>query len=126
MVLEHAIRILSEAAIVWPPRWLYVGHMPWLRAEHAEKGLGMRGSRSNLEVERLLNDAPLRRPERRQLENEILEGHERVMSFSTLIDFGSRSRCIAIRLRWSDSSSRKAVRSMARPARAFGPLLRAR
>ena len=51
------------------------------------------------------------------LEDEILEGHNRVMSFSTLIDRGSRSRCVAMMLRCSDSSSRSIARSAVTPAR---------
>jgi hypothetical protein len=46
-----------------------------------------------------LNDASLRRPEGGKLQYEILKGHDRVISFSTLTDLGSRSRCIAMRLR---------------------------
>ena len=63
MVLEDAIRILAEAAVIGAPRRLHVGHVPRLRAEHAQQRFGMRRAGANLEVERLLNDASLRRPE---------------------------------------------------------------
>src|SRR5207244_6592150 len=100
VMFEYAVRVLSEAPVVGPPRRLYVGHAPGLRSEHAQQCLRVRGASPDLEIERLLNDAPLRRPECGQLEDEILEGHERLSSFSTFMDFGSRSRCMVIRLRW--------------------------
>ena len=125
MVLEDAIRVLAEAPVIGPARRLDVGDVPRLRPEHAQQRLGMRRAGANLEVERLLNDASLRRPEGGQFEDEILEGHDRVISFSTLIDRGSRSRCIAITLRCSASSSRSAARSAATPARSCGLILRA-
>src|SRR5882672_4017687 len=109
MMLEHAIRILSEPAIVGAPGRLHVGDAPRFRTEHPQKRLGMRRPGADLQIERLLDDAPLRRPECGQLENEVLEGHDRYISFSTFTDLGSRSRCMAIRLRCIPSSSRSAV-----------------
>ncbi len=75
VVLEQAVGVLAEAAVVGTPRRLHVGHAPRLGPEHAEERLGVRGAGADLEVERLLQQAPVRGPERRQLENEVLKGH---------------------------------------------------
>ena len=124
-MFEDAIRILSKPPVVRAARRLHVGHVPRLGPEHAQQRLGMRSAGTHLEVERLLNDASLRRPEGAQFQDEILEGHDRVMSFRTLIDRGSRSRCIAMMLRCSASSSRSIARSAPTPARSCGAILRA-
>ena len=63
MVLEDAIRVLAEAAVIGTSRRLHVRHVPRLRPEHAQQRLRMRRAGANLEIERLLNDASLRRPE---------------------------------------------------------------
>src|ERR1700687_1706726 len=97
-MLEYAVGVLSEAAVVRTPRRLHVSHAPRLWPQHAEECFGVRRSRPHLKIERLLNDAPLRRPECRQLQNEVLEGHERFISFSTLMDSGSRPRVHAVKL----------------------------
>ena len=76
VVLEQPVRVLAEPAVVGPPRRLHVGDAPRLRAEHAEQRLGMRGAGADFEVERLLQQAAVRRPERRQLEDEILKRHD--------------------------------------------------
>ena len=125
MVFEDPIRILSEAAVIGAPRRLHVRHVPRLRPEDAQQRFRMRRAGANLEVERLLNDASLRRPEGAHFEDEILEGHNRVMSFSTLIDRGSRSRWVAMMLRCSASSSRSIARSAVTPASSCGPTFRA-
>ena len=75
MVLEQPIRVLSEPAVVGTTRWLDVGDAPRLRAEHAEQRLRMRSPGADFEIERLLQQASMGRPERRQLENEILKRH---------------------------------------------------
>ena len=75
VVLEEAIRILAEAAVVGPPRRLHVGDLPVFGSEDAEERLGMRRAGADLEVERLLDQAAARRPEGGQLEDEVLEGH---------------------------------------------------
>ena len=100
VMLEQPVRILAEAAVVGPPRRLHVGDVPGLRAEHAEQRLGMRGAGADLEVERLLDQAAARGPERGQLENEVLEGHgcglrapDGSGRASTRTDFSSFSRC---------------------------------
>src|SRR5687768_3428219 len=116
MVFEDPIRILPEAAIIRATRRLHVRHVPRLRAQNAQQRLRMRGAGANLEIQRLLDDASLRGPEGAHFEDEILEGHDRVMSFSTLIDRGSRSRWVAMMLRWSPSSSRSIARSAVTPA----------
>ena len=101
VVLEQAIRVLSEPAIVRPPRRLDVGDIPRRRAEHAQQRFRMRGAGADFEVERLLDQAALRGPEVLQLENQVLERHvyERRSSFNTRTDRGSFSRCIAISFR---------------------------
>src|SRR5688572_21726733 len=90
MVLEEAIRILSEAPVVWTPGGLHVCHAPWLWPEHAKQGFGMRRSRAHLEVERLLQQAAVRRPERRELEDEVLKGHETGCTILTRRDSARR------------------------------------
>ena len=80
VMLEQPVRVLSEAAVVGPARRLDVGHAPRLRPEHAEQRLGMRGAGADFEIERLLQQAAVRRPERRQLENEVLKRHAAVRS----------------------------------------------
>ena len=75
VVLEQPVRVLAEAAVVGTPRRLHVGDAPRLRPEHAEQRLRMRRAGADLEVERLLQQAAVRGPEGRQLEDEILEGH---------------------------------------------------
>ena len=75
VVLEQAVRVLAEAAVVGPARRLHVGDLPVLGPEHAEQRLGMRGAGADLEIERLLDQAAARRPEGGQLEDEVLEGH---------------------------------------------------
>jgi hypothetical protein len=74
-MLEHAIRILAESAVVRPPGRLHIGHAPRLRAEHAEQRLRVRGAGADLEVERLLQQTPVRRPEGGQFEDEVLKRH---------------------------------------------------
>jgi hypothetical protein len=59
VVLEEAIRILPEAAVVRSPRRLHVGDAPGLRSEHAEERLRMRCAGADFEVERLLQQAPV-------------------------------------------------------------------
>ena len=98
-VLEQAIRVLPEAAIVGPARRLDVGDAPGPRAEHAQQRFRMRRAGADFEVERLLNEAAARRPERREFEDEVLKGHccgSRRSSFITRIDFSSFSRCDAM------------------------------
>ena len=55
MVLEQAVRVLAEAAVVGPPRRLDVGDVPVRRAEHAQQRFGVRGAGADFEVERLLD-----------------------------------------------------------------------
>ena len=76
VVLEEPVRVLAEAAVVGAPRRLDVGDVPVPRAEHAQRRLRVRGARADLEVERLLDQAALRRPELGELEDEVLEGHD--------------------------------------------------
>ena len=68
-------RVLAEPAVVGPTRRLHIGHAPRLGTEHAEEGFRMRRPGADLEVERLLQQAPVRGPVRGQLEDEVLEGH---------------------------------------------------
>ena len=75
VVLEQPVRVLAEPAVVGPPRRLHVGDAPRLRPEHAEERLRVRGAGAHFEIERLLQQAAVRGPERRQLEDEVLKGH---------------------------------------------------
>src|SRR5688572_3271295 len=75
VMLEQAVRVLSKASIIGAPRRLHVGHAPRLGAEDAEQRLGMGCARADLEVERLLQQTPVRGPVRRQLEDEVLKRH---------------------------------------------------
>ena len=75
VMLEQPVRVLSEPPIVGAPRRLHVGDAPRLRPEHAEQRFGMRGAGADFEIERLLQQAAVRGPERRQLEDEVLKRH---------------------------------------------------
>ena len=102
VVLEQAVRVLAEAAVVGPPRRLHVGHVPVPRSEHAQHRLPVRRAGADLEVERLLDQASVRGPEGRELEDQILKRHDPVltpacrMSRNTRDDLRSFSRCIRI------------------------------
>jgi hypothetical protein len=63
MELEDAVRILAEAPVCRPARRLHVRDVPRFRPERPQQRFRMRRARTDLEVERLLNDASLRRPE---------------------------------------------------------------
>ena len=75
MMLEQAIRILPEAAVVGTPRRLDVRDIPRHRTEHAQQGFRVRRAGAHLDVERLLDQAALRGPEMLQFENQVLERH---------------------------------------------------
>jgi len=64
---QRAIRILTEAPVCWTARRLDVRHVPRLGPERSQQRFGMGRAGADLEVERLLNDASLRRPETRKL-----------------------------------------------------------
>ena len=72
-MLEQAVRVLPESAVVRTPGGLDVGHAPRFRPEDAEEGFWMRRPRPDLEIEWLLQQAPVRGPEGREFENEILK-----------------------------------------------------
>jgi hypothetical protein len=67
MVLERAVRVFPEAAVRRTSGGLHVGDIPMRRPEHAEKGLGVHGPGTHLEVERLLQGTTPRCPELGQL-----------------------------------------------------------
>ena len=73
MVLEQSVRVLAEAAVSGTARRLHVRDVPMRGSEHAQKRLRMHGAGADLDVERLLQRAPARGPEIRQLQNEILK-----------------------------------------------------
>jgi hypothetical protein len=75
VVLEQAVRVLAEAPVGRPPRRLDVGDVPVRRAEHAQERLRVHRAGADLDVERLLQRAPARRPEFGQLQDQALEGH---------------------------------------------------
>ena len=97
VVLEQAVRVLAEPAVVGPPRRLDVGDVPVARAEHAQERLGVRRAGADLEVERLLDEAAARGPELRELEDEVLERHASIaacLAQARRVDFSSFSRCV--------------------------------
>ena len=75
MMLEQAVRILTEAAIGWSPRGLHIGDVPVYRAEHTQKRFWVHRARANLGVDGLLQDAAVRGPEFGQREYQLLERH---------------------------------------------------
>src|SRR3954454_17590748 len=104
-MLEQAVRVLTEAAVVGPTRRLHVGDAPRFGAEHAEERLGVGGAGTDLQIERLLEQTPVRGPEGRELENQILKRHAwRRRSRRTRSDFNVFSRCIVISARCTFSS----------------------
>src|SRR6516162_6276669 len=104
MMFEETVRILSETAVGRTPRWLDVRDVPVGRTEDAKKRLRVHRACTDLDVERLLQRTPARRPEFRQLENQVLKRQRRI-SRNTRTDFRSFSRCIAISSRCADSIS---------------------
>jgi len=75
VMLEQAIGILSEPAVIRTARRLDIRHVPRRRAQHPQQCFRMRGAGTDLEIERLLNQAALRGPKLLQLENQVLERH---------------------------------------------------
>jgi hypothetical protein len=82
IVVLKPIGILAIASIPGTPGRLNIGHLPRLRAEDPERGCRMKRSGANLEVIRLLNDAPLISPKQFQRKDQLLEIHS-----SSLADF---------------------------------------
>src|SRR5918996_3026659 len=131
VVLEEPVRILSESPVVGPPRRLHVADAPRLRTKHTEQRFGMGGPGPDFQVERLLQQAPVRGPERREFENEVLEGHAvggvgswRRRSRKTRSDFNVFSRCIVMSARCAISSSRSTRPSAGTSAIRWGAVLR--
>src|SRR3990170_860447 len=106
-MLEQAVGVLAEPAVGRTPRRLHVGDVPVRGTDHAEEGLRMHRAGAHLDVERLLQRAPARGPELRQLQDQALKSHPRI-SRNTRSDRRSFSRCIAINARCEASISRSA------------------
>ena len=70
----EAVGVLAIAPIGGPARRLDIRRIPRLRANGAQKGGRMKGTRADLEVQRLEDDAALRRPVILQGQNQTLEG----------------------------------------------------
>ncbi len=73
VVLAEPERIVAVAAVGGPARRLDVGHPPRLGPEDAQEGVRVHGAGPDLQVEGLLQHAPLARPELRKFEDELLE-----------------------------------------------------
>ena len=106
MVLVEAIRVLAVAAVGRPARRLHVGDVPVRRPEHAQEGLGRHRAGADFQIERLLDEASLPAPVLRQLEDEILKGHESVSSSDCGVEPAGRSSqcCISRSTRVERSS----------------------
>jgi hypothetical protein len=72
VVLEEPVRVLPKPPVGGPPRRLDVRDVPGLRAEHAQECLRMHRAGAELDVQRLLDQTPLRGPVVRQFQNQIL------------------------------------------------------
>ncbi len=133
VVLEQPVRVLAEAAVVGPPRRLHVGHAPGLRAR--ARGTAFRGATVPAPTSRssgCCSRQPCDGPERRELEDEILEGHAGVpcqawrrRSRSTRSDFNVFSRCIEMSARCTFSISRHTRLSPGSEPTSCGATLRA-
>jgi hypothetical protein len=75
VVFEQAVRVFPEATICRPPRRLNICHVPMTRTEDAQEGLGVHRAGADFDVERLLDEAPLRGPVFRELEDQVLQCH---------------------------------------------------
>src|SRR5262249_6702921 len=109
-VLVEPVRVLAVAAVGRAPRRLHVRDAPRLGPEHAQERLGVHRSRTDLDVERLLDQAAARRPVALQLEDELLQRralHElppRANSAITWNERRSRSRWRVMRSWWNAAS----------------------
>jgi hypothetical protein len=59
VVMLEPVGVLPVTAVGWPPGGLYVGHIPGLGAQGAQKGRRVEGAGADLEVIGLLEDATL-------------------------------------------------------------------
>jgi len=77
MMLVQAVGVVAVAAILRATRGLHVGRAPWLGAECAQEGGGVRGAGAHFEVDRLQERAALLAPIVLQAEDGFLKGdHE--------------------------------------------------
>ncbi len=78
----HAVGVLAVAPIIRADGGLYVGHVPRLRAQHAQGGGGVERAGAHLLVIGLPDEAALLSPEVLQAEDDGLEieslGHKRL------------------------------------------------
>ena len=68
-VFAQTERVVAVASVRGAPRGLDVGHAPGLGAQDAQESVGVHGARADFQVERLLDHAPLRRPETLEAQN---------------------------------------------------------
>src|ERR1700687_1105810 len=73
MMLVQAVGVFTVAAVLRTPRWLHVRGAPWLGAERAQEGGGVRRPRADFDVVRLQQRATLRSPILLKPEDDLLE-----------------------------------------------------
>src|SRR5271157_4963491 len=73
-MLEQPVGVLAVSAISGTARGLHIAHTIRLRPKHAQEGFRRHGSRADLDVIGLLQDATVLRPESLQAKDESLEG----------------------------------------------------
>ena len=126
MVLEQTVRVLAEAAVSRTPRRLDVRDVPVRRSEHAQKRLRVHRAGADLDVERLLQRTPPRRPELGQLEDQALERHRAIaidisaQHSRALADFNPFPGASPAARDAPASSSRSTARGVCRSASANG------
>ena len=74
MVLKKAIGILAITAVGGPTRWLDVHNLVRLRTKNTKERFRVHRSRSDFDIIRLLNHAPVVTPIMLKLKDEILKG----------------------------------------------------
>jgi len=76
-VLEESVGILPDPSIRRSPRGLNERDVPVFRAEHPQQRFRVGRPRSDLDIERLMNQTALNGPEGGEFEDQILKGHDR-------------------------------------------------
>ena len=76
----HAVRVLAVATVLRAAAWLDVGRLPWLRADGAQEGRGVRGAGADFHVVGLQERAALFVPIFLQAQNDLLKRDHHVCS----------------------------------------------
>ena len=93
VVFEQPVGILAESTVGRPPRGLHVGHLPGLRAQHSQKRLGVHRASPPTSMSRgWWIKQPMRGPEVREREDEILKRHDGEYSSWAVVCQRSASR----------------------------------